>query len=292
MNEQKADRCPNLIGSAVRSQERPKEDRYRKFAEMYAEKGDPNTGIKPHAATGGEYLVESLYCPNCYVPPGFGRFGGSPPQSSMPVIGNSPVTLTDFEMVAVVAYLQVADTLGDYSQVTAKEDWERYFNRKLSVPERYAAYEVPPDSAVLDPVVISSGDTAEQIIRKIGCGACHTIPGVTGSVGYHGPRLTLKSSAPVRLISAEYQKAVREGSAHATTPREYVMESIVDPGAFIVPGFSDTMLKDFRRKLAPEALEKVVDFLLTLEGDPAFNDPMYESNFKNQKIVLPKKLSN
>ena len=40
------------------------------------------------------------------------------------------------------------------------------------------------------------------------------------------------------------------------------MESIMNPGAFIVPGFSDDMLKDFATKFTFAALSKMADYLL------------------------------
>jgi hypothetical protein len=87
--------------------------------------------------------------------------------------------------------------------------------------------------------------------------------------GLIGPLLIEKTNAPRRLKSPEYRKAVREGRAHARTPKEYVMESIMHPDAFIVPGFQDDMIKDFGKKFTFDALEKMADFLLTLDEESA-----------------------
>lgn len=282
--EQKADRCPNLVGEGQRSEGRPKEERYRKFSERYAEKGEPNTGIKPHATTGGEYLIESLYCPNCYVRGGFGIKGTGSTESPMFIISEFPIALTDFEIVAVVAYLQVRDTLGDYSKVTAQEDWERYFGKKLHISKKYLSYKVPPDTEIFDSIRFSPGDTVEQIILKAGCNACHTIPGIKEARGYDGPKLVLKSTAAIRLKSPEYQEAVHEGRAHATTEREYVMESILNPDAFIVPGYSGTMLKYFGQKLSPGAIDKIVDFLLTIGSA---DDELFEGETRHEELSIP-----
>lgn len=63
--EQITDRSPNMAGVEALSQNRIKEDRYRMFAEKYSS-GEPHSRIKPHSQSGGEYLIESLYCPDCY----------------------------------------------------------------------------------------------------------------------------------------------------------------------------------------------------------------------------------
>jgi len=263
--EQKASRCPNLVGIEMQSHLRPKEERYRMFSERYAQKGEPNTGIKPHATSGGEYLIESLYCPNCYVREGFGIKGTKDMESGMPIIDQPPIRLTDFEIVAVIAYLQAADTLNDFSKVTAQEDWEHYFNKKLPISEKFASFDPPSNSDIVDQPQVFPDDTPEQIIKKMRCNACHTISTIKNAWGYDGPVLALKANARKRLESAEYQRAKKAGTAHATTPREYVKESILNPDAFIVPGYPNVMLKDFGDRLTPASLEKLVDFLLTLD---------------------------
>ena len=113
-------------------------------------------------------------------------------------------------------------------------------------------------------------DTPEQIIRKMSCFSCHRVPTIDfANIGVIGPLLIEKTNAPNRIQSPEYRKAVQEGRAKATTPKEYVIESIVNPGAFIVPGFSDDMFKVYREKFSDAALETIADFLLTLDEDAA-----------------------
>ena len=75
---------------------------------------------------------------------------------------------------------------------------------------------------------------------------------------------------------------MKAGKAHATTAKEYVIESIVDPGAFIVPDFrqkhfpegSTIMPQDYGRKFTYDALNKLVDFLLSLDEAAAIGDGM------------------
>lgn len=81
-------------------------------------------------------------------------------------------------------------------------------------------------------------DTPEVIIQKMGCYVCHKIPHIPVSRNsIVGPILIEKTMAPMRIASSEYQARVKAGKAHATTPREYIIESILDPSALIVPGF-------------------------------------------------------
>lgn len=133
-----SDRSPSLLKLESLSRNRVQEERYKMFMDHYSN-GEKNTGITPHAKTWGEYLIESLYCPNCYVIKGHGIKGTNDMESPMPIINGRFIELTDFEMVAVVAYLQAKDTPGDYSKVTAKADWEKYFGKRLIIkPEDLA----------------------------------------------------------------------------------------------------------------------------------------------------------
>ncbi|MFQ5580662.1 MAG: hypothetical protein ACE5FZ_08615, partial [Nitrospiria bacterium] len=139
--EQKADRCPNLlalpemappllkISEEARSHERVKEPRYEEFKKLHAD-GEKNSGIVPHAKTGGQYLIESEYCPNCFVVQGFGLKGTNDTVSPMPIINKPPIELADTEIVAVVSFLQLRD--GDESKWTAKDSWEEYWGKELA----------------------------------------------------------------------------------------------------------------------------------------------------------------
>jgi hypothetical protein len=82
--------------------------------------------------------------------------------------------------------------------------------------------------------------------------------------------------APVRIASPEYLERVKMGMASAKTPREYVIESILNPSAFIVPGFDrkenhliSPMYPYYAQRFTQEGLEKLADFLLTLDAKTA-----------------------
>lgn len=85
-----------------------------------------------------------------------------------------------------------------------------------------------------------------QVFRTLDCGRCHFIDGQGGRVG---PELT------------------RIGTTAATrkdglTAGEYVRESILSPGAYVVPTYSDVMPRGLVRTLPPSDLDALVAFLL------------------------------
>ena len=114
----------------------------------------------------------------------------------------------------------------------------------------------------------------------MGCYVCHKIPYIPASrFSNFGPVLIPKTTAPLRLRSADYRDRVRNGKATATTAREYVMESILDPDAFVVPGYEDNehperslMYHHYNKRFTPGGLEILVDFLLTLDVDTAVKE--------------------
>jgi cytochrome c2 len=267
IEEQRPNRFPRLVGVMARAGERIHEERYKKFAKRY-EAGEPSTGIKPHAKTAGEYLIESIYCPSCYVVEGINIGETEEMVSPMPVINGAGFGVNDYEMVAIVSYLQAADAKGDLSKVTARQDWENYFGKKLTVGTggmEQASAASPQD---LSRVGLAQ-EKPEEIIQKMGCYLCHTIPTVAiAQTGKIGPLLALKTIAAQRIASPEYQRAVKEGKARAKTPKDYVIESILYPSVFITPGFDDAMPKDFKQKMTLGATERLAEFLITLEEEP------------------------
>ena len=87
---------------------------------------------------------------------------------------------------------------------------------------------------------------------------------------------TICGMASARIASPEYKERVKAGKAHATTPREYVMESILDPNAFIVAGYSKKQSPDeslmyphYANQFTRGGLEKLAEFLLTLDAKAA-----------------------
>ena len=87
-----------------------------------------------------------------------------------------------------------------------------------------------------------------QVYQEKNCGSCHRID-VAG--GEQGPPLT-------------HIGTVAGTRAAGKTALEYLRESIEDPGAYVVPGYPDTMPRGLARGMTPEDFDDLVQYLLTL----------------------------
>jgi len=120
-------------------------------------------------------------------------------------------------------------------------------------------------------------DTPEAIIQKMGCFVCHMIPHIPQARSSNlGPLLVSKTTAFLRIASPEYQARLKAGKASATTPRDYVIESILNPNAFIVPGYErkenpeeSPMYQHYAERFTSGGLQTLVAFLLTLDVEAA-----------------------
>ncbi len=112
----------------------------------------------------------------------------------------------------------------------------------------------PPAAAVPPP-----SQDVEEILINQGCGGCHTLKGISGMTGTVGPELTrIGAVAAERIKDPNY-------TGSATTPAEYIRESIVDPRAYVVEGFQPVMPTDFSNRIPPEQLDALVEYLTSLE---------------------------
>jgi mono/diheme cytochrome c family protein len=101
-----------------------------------------------------------------------------------------------------------------------------------------------PEPPATEPVA-----RGRQLYRSMGCANCHE-PNLFGQ--RLGPPLDhIGTIAPTRRpgLSAE----------------EYIRESILDPGAYVVPGYQDSMPRDLGRDLSPTDLDALVTYLLSLK---------------------------
>jgi cytochrome c2 len=72
-----------------------------------------------------------------------------------------------------------------------------------------------------------------QVYKAAYCGACHTLD-AAGAGGIFGPTHNgMATTAAARIENEDYTGA-------ATTPDEYLRESILNPGAYIVDGYAAT----------------------------------------------------
>lgn len=96
------------------------------------------------------------------------------------------------------------------------------------------------------PAAQGDATAGKAVFLANGCPACHTFK-PAGSTGVVGPNLA--------HLAADAQKANRGSLVQYTT------ESIVDPSAYLVPGFADQMIKGFGAKLSKKQLADLVAFL-------------------------------
>jgi len=98
------------------------------------------------------------------------------------------------------------------------------------------------------PPVTGDATAGKAVFAANGCAACHTFK-PAGANGKVGPDLG--------HLTADAQKANRGSLV------QYATESIVNPGAYVVPGFlAGTMPGDFGKKLSKKQLQDLVAFLL------------------------------
>ena len=113
---------------------------------------------------------------------------------------------------------------------------------------------IPQVTPAMVPLVTGEEPT-DELFRKGGCVVCHVIPGIKGAEGRVGPKLELGTTGPQRLADPNYK-------GEAKTVREYIVESILNPGAYVVPGFPDrAMPRWYGQRLSAAAVEKVVSYL-------------------------------
>lgn len=116
----------------------------------------------------------------------------------------------------------------------------------------------PPSATVLVPEMVPlviGDEPIAEMFTKAGCLVCHTVPGITGADGRVGPPLVLGATGPGRLADPTYR-------GHAKTVHEYVIESVLEPGVFVVPGYpAGTMPTWYGAKLSALALEKIASYL-------------------------------
>lgn len=250
-----SERAPNLYGVLDRATQRLTDPRYHKGHPQDRDTGQkeafPGSGT---AETIQEYLAESHVCPSCYVVTGFGIKGTNDRESPMAKIHKAPISLTIAEMAMVDTWFYLREGKEPPSYAEIVKSYEKF------IPEGEMVDRPPDTSTGQQSVSIISGqDSVDQIFAKAQCVTCHTIPGIPGAVGSIGPTLMEGTNAPMRLKDPGYQ-------GQAKTTRDYIAESIVAPGTYVVKPFQDgVMPKDFGERLSAGALTKIVDYLSKLE---------------------------
>jgi hypothetical protein len=139
----------------------------------------------------------------------------------------------------------------------------------LRAPGPVQDHPVEPGTALMatvspEKIPLTTGEEPiDEIFTRAGCPVCHQIPGIPGANGQVGPKLVLGTTGKQRIHSPSYR-----GQAH--TVHDYVVESVLDPERYIVPGYPGrTMPGWYGSKLSALALEKIATYLeQQTEGEP------------------------
>ena len=129
--------------------------------------------------------------------------------------------------------------------------------RSLNPPSSAPPVSVSSATVLVPEMVplVTGNEPITEIFTKAGCPVCHTVPGIPGANGLVGPALLLATTGPARLADPAYR-------GQAKTVHDYVVESVIEPGVFIVPGYpADTMPTWYGAKLSALALEKIASYL-------------------------------
>lgn len=103
--------------------------------------------------------------------------------------------------------------------------------------------------------LVTGDEPIAQLFTRAGCVVCHMIPGIPGAEGRVGPKLILGLNASKRLADPAYH-------GNATNAHEYIYESILSPGAYVVPGYPDHVMPPwYGQKLSAAALDKIAAYL-------------------------------
>lgn len=244
------ERAPNLLGLPTRGKERLDDPKYSKGnpskREYEVKEAFPGSGT---AENSQEYIAESHSCPSCYVVSGYGVKGTNDKQSPMPAIHKPPISLSLPELAAVDTWMYVREGI----EPPPFEEIVKSYEKFIPEAERPKMADEKPAGATS--LMADGSEPVDQIFAKAQCVSCHTIPGIPGAMGTIGPKLEEGTTAPQRIKDPTYKGT-------AKSPAEYIMESVVDPSAYVVKPFPDnTMPKVFGQKLSAGALKKIVDYL-------------------------------
>jgi len=110
----------------------------------------------------------------------------------------------------------------------------------------YAAARTGEDQGALAQAGLAGAKTGEQIFTAAGCAGCHTL-GKAGANGTIGPNLD-----ELAQVAAD-----KPGS-----PEDFVRESLLDPDAFVAPGFQQGVMPSFDGKLSEQQVNALVKYLL------------------------------
>lgn len=175
---------------------------------------------KGTAKTVEEYIHEALVKPSAYVVAGFGKAGTNDTESPMPDVTGGGIGLNEAEVAAVIAYLH--DSGG--AEVT------------VTIPAMPAAGAEAPKAEEAAPL-----KTADEVIAKYTCGACHNFAGDAAGLGPNLSKIGAKG-------------------------KEYLRQAVLDPDAVIAKGFAGGMMpKTYGEQLKAQELELLINYMAGLK---------------------------
>ncbi len=103
--------------------------------------------------------------------------------------------------------------------------------------------------------LVTGEEPIAQLFTRAGCVVCHMIPGIPAAEGRVGPKLALGLNGPTRVADPNYH-------GEAKTIHDYIYESILSPGMYVVPGYPDQVMpRWYGQKLSAAALDKIAAYL-------------------------------
>ena len=251
---------PNLGGVTDRANERLRDPNYHrghpKARKTVIKEAYPGSGTATNAL---EYLAESLLCVSCYVVPGYGIPGTYDQVSPEIDVTQPPYNLRLDDLAAVIRWLY----LNDGKTLPPRDQIDAALFRFLTPLDKSRLQSTPDSLPVQDRTVLAIGtESVSELFGRPQCIVCHVIPGLPEATGSIGPALTMRSLAEQRLKDPTYR-----GAAH--TPRDYVVESILDPSRYLPFEYPDVMPAVYNAKLTPLAINRMADYLLASDDEQA-----------------------
>ena len=105
-------------------------------------------------------------------------------------------------------------------------------------------------SCAAEPTATEPVARGRQVYRELDCGSCHE------ATVWNGFRAIGPPLEHVGTVAAE--------RAAGQTAEEYLRRSVLEPGAFVVPGYPDSMPRGLADRLSPDDLDALVAYLRSL----------------------------
>ncbi len=158
----------------------------------------------------------------------------------------------------IIVVLMCAVFLWTLNRIEMENKPQEEKPQQLEIPDKEATKVVKKAEVPL----ATGKEPIDKIFVQSGCAACHTIPGIRVAKGREGPKLELGTTARRRLADPRYR-------GKAKTEWEYVQESILNPGVYLVEGYPDhVMPRWYGQKLTAGAMDKIITYLLKIEEVP------------------------